>query len=181
MMKPKERKPEQPLSRQCHHFNKIFISGCIGSCQNDNFECSQCWKLFIKITIVCFSKPGCLWYGIYNHIQGTDILFIFILYQTTTSRDQQHYHILFITCFHWRLLSLQRSYWSKHTDKSKRKYCRFDEIFLIGCTERCLNNNFRCCQWLQIHWRFRFHTEVSPYTVCIFKIIQVSHSRLVFC
>ena len=26
------------------HFDEIFITGCTGSCQNDNFQCSQCWK-----------------------------------------------------------------------------------------------------------------------------------------
>ena len=32
------------LKRKCCHFDKIFITGCTGSCQNDNFQCSQWWK-----------------------------------------------------------------------------------------------------------------------------------------
>ena len=32
------------LKRKCHHFDLIFITGCTGSCQNDNFQCSQRWK-----------------------------------------------------------------------------------------------------------------------------------------
>ena len=28
----------------CSHFDEIFINGCPGSCQNDNFQCSQWWK-----------------------------------------------------------------------------------------------------------------------------------------
>ena len=33
------------LKRKCHHFDEIFITGCTGSCQNDNnFQCSQWWK-----------------------------------------------------------------------------------------------------------------------------------------
>ena len=33
------------LKRECLHFNEIFITGCTGSCQNDNFQCSQ-WLKF---------------------------------------------------------------------------------------------------------------------------------------
>ena len=33
------------LKRKCCHFDEIFITGCIGSCQNDNFQCSQ-WRKF---------------------------------------------------------------------------------------------------------------------------------------
>ena len=32
------------LKRKCRHFDEIFITGCTGSCQNDNFQCSQWWK-----------------------------------------------------------------------------------------------------------------------------------------
>ena len=32
------------LKRKCCHFDEIFITGCTGSCQNDNFQCSQWWK-----------------------------------------------------------------------------------------------------------------------------------------
>ena len=30
---------------ECFHFDKIFITGCTGSCQNDNFQWSQ-WSKF---------------------------------------------------------------------------------------------------------------------------------------
>ena len=33
------------LKRKLFHFDKFFITGCIGSCQNDNFRCSQ-WRIF---------------------------------------------------------------------------------------------------------------------------------------
>ena len=34
----------QMLKGKCCHFDEIFITGCTGSCQNDNFPCSQWWK-----------------------------------------------------------------------------------------------------------------------------------------
>ena len=33
------------LKRQCLHFDEMFITGCTGSYQNDNFQCSQ-WRKF---------------------------------------------------------------------------------------------------------------------------------------
>ena len=33
---------------------KWFITGCIRSCQNDNFRCSQWWFFFIKLMIFPF-------------------------------------------------------------------------------------------------------------------------------
>ena len=30
--------------RKCLHFDEIIITGCTGSCQSDNFQCSQWWK-----------------------------------------------------------------------------------------------------------------------------------------
>ena len=33
------------LKRKCRHFDEILITGCTGSCQNDNFQCSQ-WLKF---------------------------------------------------------------------------------------------------------------------------------------
>ena len=42
------------LKRKCLNFDEIFIIGCTGSCQHDNFQCSQWWKccqnddIFIK-------------------------------------------------------------------------------------------------------------------------------------
>ena len=38
----------QSLKRKCLHFDEIFITGCTGSCQNDNFQCSQ-WLKFRQI------------------------------------------------------------------------------------------------------------------------------------
>ena len=35
----------QTLKRKSLHFDEIFITGCTGSCQNDNFQCSQWLKL----------------------------------------------------------------------------------------------------------------------------------------
>ena len=32
------------LKRKNLHFDEMFIIGCIGSCQNDNFQCNQWWK-----------------------------------------------------------------------------------------------------------------------------------------
>ena len=32
------------LKQECLHFDEIFITGCTGSCQNDNFQSSQWWK-----------------------------------------------------------------------------------------------------------------------------------------
>ena len=32
------------LSKCIQYFNGIFITGCTGSCQYDNFQCSQWWK-----------------------------------------------------------------------------------------------------------------------------------------
>ena len=31
-------------TRKCLHFDEIIINGCTGSCQSDNFQCSQWWK-----------------------------------------------------------------------------------------------------------------------------------------
>ena len=33
------------LKRKCRHFDEILITGCTGSCQNDNFQCSQWLKI----------------------------------------------------------------------------------------------------------------------------------------
>ena len=33
------------LKRKCLHFDEIFVTGCTGSCQNDNFQCRQ-WLKF---------------------------------------------------------------------------------------------------------------------------------------
>ena len=51
----------QSLKRKCLHFGEIFITGCTGSCQNDNFQCSQ-WLKFrqnddifvsVMLTMIC--------------------------------------------------------------------------------------------------------------------------------
>ena len=38
----------------------------------------------------------------------------------------------------------------------KRKCLHFDEIFIIGCTESCQNDNFQCSQW----WKFRQNDDI---------------------
>ena len=38
---------ESTLKRKCLHFDEIFNTGCTGSCQNDNFQCSQ-WLKFCQ-------------------------------------------------------------------------------------------------------------------------------------
>ena len=35
-------------NRKCLHFDDIIITGCTGSCLNDNFHCSQGWKFSSK-------------------------------------------------------------------------------------------------------------------------------------
>ena len=42
------------LKRKCH-FDKIFITGCTESCQNDNFQCSQWWK-FRQMTLYIWMR-----------------------------------------------------------------------------------------------------------------------------
>ena len=37
----------QSRKQKCCHFDEVFITGCSGSCQNDNFQCSQ-WGEFNK-------------------------------------------------------------------------------------------------------------------------------------
>ena len=32
---------------ECHYFDEIFIIGCTGSCQNDNFQCRH-WRKFLQ-------------------------------------------------------------------------------------------------------------------------------------
>ena len=46
------------LKRKSLHFDEMFITGCTGSCQNDNFQCSQWWKfrqnddIFVSVILV---------------------------------------------------------------------------------------------------------------------------------
>ena len=35
---------QRSQKRKCLHFDEIMITGCTGSCQSDNFQCSQWWK-----------------------------------------------------------------------------------------------------------------------------------------
>ena len=49
------------LELECLHFDEIFITGCSGSCQNDNFQCSQWWKfrqndIFVSVYGVAATK-----------------------------------------------------------------------------------------------------------------------------
>ena len=54
-----------PLKRKCLHFDEIFITGCTGSCQNDNFQCSQWLKfrqnddIFVSVATVPCAKICC--------------------------------------------------------------------------------------------------------------------------
>ena len=49
--------------RKCLHFDEILIIGCTGSCQNDNFQCSQWWKfsqnddIYVSVYIIV---TGCI-------------------------------------------------------------------------------------------------------------------------
>ena len=44
------------LKWKCCHFDEIFITGCNGSCQKDNFWCSQWWKISLKWLHFHFSE-----------------------------------------------------------------------------------------------------------------------------
>ena len=48
---------EPSLKRKCLHFDEIFITGCTGSCQNDNFQCSQ-WLKFRQNDDIFVSVVG---------------------------------------------------------------------------------------------------------------------------
>ena len=45
------------LKRKCCYFDEIFITGCIESCQNDNFQCSQWWKFRQNDIFVSVRSP----------------------------------------------------------------------------------------------------------------------------
>ena len=45
------------LKRKRLHFDEIFITGCTGSCQNDNFQCSQWLKFRQNDDIFVSVKP----------------------------------------------------------------------------------------------------------------------------
>ena len=51
------------LKRKSLHFDEMFITGCTGSCQNDNFQCSQWWKfrqnddIFVSVRIQERARP----------------------------------------------------------------------------------------------------------------------------
>ena len=49
------------LKRKCHYFDEIFVTDCTGSCQNDNFQRSQLWKVRQNDNIsvsACFRRHG---------------------------------------------------------------------------------------------------------------------------
>ena len=50
------------LKRKCLHFDEIFITGCTGSCQNDNFQCSQ-WLKFRQNDNIFVSVMACRLFG----------------------------------------------------------------------------------------------------------------------
>ena len=54
---------DKSLKWKCCHFDKIFITDCTGSCQNDNFKCSQWWKfhqndnIYVSVSLIlCLGK-----------------------------------------------------------------------------------------------------------------------------
>ena len=54
----------------------------------------------------------------------------------------------------------------------KRQCSHFDEIFIIGCTESCHFDNFRCGQW----WRFRQNEDISV-SVSVMVLNNLSHAE----
>ena len=50
------------LKRKSLHFDEMFITGCTGSCQNDNFQCSQWWK---------FRQNDDIFVSVYVHGKGS--------------------------------------------------------------------------------------------------------------
>ena len=66
-------------------------------------------------------------------------------------------HVFFLTTLHQQVLN-HRLLWPS----LKRKCCRFDEIFITGCTGSCQNDNFQCSQW----WKFRQNDDIF---VSVFK------------
>ena len=51
------------LKRKSLHFDEMFITGCTGSCQTDNFQCSQWWKLRQNddIFVSVYTGNPCAW------------------------------------------------------------------------------------------------------------------------
>ena len=49
------------------------------------------------------------------------------------------------------------SFWHGQYIHSLKRKCRFDEIFITGCTESCHNDNFQCSQW----WKFHQNDNIS--------------------
>ena len=60
-------KPSSTLKRKCP-FYQIFASGCVGSCQNDNFWCSY-WGKFHKVSVHFWSKLSMV-HGAPNTLQS---------------------------------------------------------------------------------------------------------------
>ena len=53
------------LKRNCRHYDEIFITGCTGSCQNDNYRCSQWWKFSQNddISVSVLGRLSCTSHG----------------------------------------------------------------------------------------------------------------------
>ena len=56
------------IKRKCYYFDEIFVAGCTGSCQNDNFQCSQ-WRKFRQNDIDVSISMGLL-HQLLPHKQG---------------------------------------------------------------------------------------------------------------
>ena len=59
--------PYMSLKRKCLHFDEIFITGCTGSCQNDNFQCSQWLKFRQNDNIFVSVCSACRWWPLGMH------------------------------------------------------------------------------------------------------------------
>ena len=55
-----------PLSSKQHHDYGILITGCTGSCQNDNFQHSQ-WPKFNQSDISILIQQSCSCWGVHLH------------------------------------------------------------------------------------------------------------------
>ena len=86
------------LKRKCHHFNEIFITGCIRSL-TDNFQGSQWWKfhqndIFILVVttdnqkvLIC-QTSWCLWILYFHSMNcANGLIFYFLLYIPVESYD----------------------------------------------------------------------------------------------
>ena len=64
--------------------------------------------------------------------------------------------------------------------RHSQKCCHFDEIFIIGCTGGCQNDNFHCSQWRKIlekfSWNFhhRLHCKLSTWQLPVQSVMTIS-------